>query len=446
VNDSPEQLPRALKRTLKYSDLVLYGLAYISPFAPFTTLGFVWKESNGLIVLAYVLGSVCMYFTARSYATMVSTVANAGSVYGFAQFALGPFAGFIAGWLVLLDYLLIPAFCFVSFGIAMNTLLPGTDRTVWIVLVIVLTTLVNWFGIKVTSRANFVAVAIQVIVVVGFVALAYLALRSGKGTGRLTIDPLFTPSALAGAHIFGATSICIMSFLGFDAVSTLSEEVVGGDRRIVARSIIDVLLISSFIFIGVTWVLGNLMSGYNLRDPATAIYDVAAWAIAPWVAQVLAWTNATVVALSTAIPTQVGVARVVYAMGRDRQLPPILAKLHPRHATPYVAMLTTAALSLVIALYFEQSLDELTSIVNFGALSAFLLLHASVLGYFAIKGRSRSWFVHWLVPICGILVVVMVLAGMSASALTVGVAWLVVGVGYGLALKKKRAGKLPAPL
>jgi amino acid transporter len=102
-----------LKRSLRYWDLVLYGLAYIAPFAPLSTLGFVWSESNGLIVLAYVLGAVCMYFTAQSYATMTETLPTAGSVYGFARHSLGVFPGFIAGWMILLDYLLIPAFVYV---------------------------------------------------------------------------------------------------------------------------------------------------------------------------------------------------------------------------------------------------------------------------------------------------------------------------------------------
>src|ERR1700728_1943805 len=123
-----------LRRSLGYWDLVLYGLAYIAPFAPLTTLGFVWKESNGLIVLAYILGAVCMYFTAQSYATMTETLPTAGSVYGFARRSLGAFPGFVAGWMILLDYLLIPAFVYVLIAVALETLLPGFDRGVSIVL------------------------------------------------------------------------------------------------------------------------------------------------------------------------------------------------------------------------------------------------------------------------------------------------------------------------
>ncbi len=435
-----------LKRSLTYWDLVLYGLAYIAPFAPLSTLGFVWNESNGLIVLAYVLGGVCMYFTARSYATMTEMLPTAGSVYGFARHCLGAFPGFIAGWMILLDYLLIPAFVYVLMAVALETLLPGIDRGVWIVLLVAITTGVNWFGITVTSRANFVSVALQVTILLGFMALGVMALYGGKGNGALTLKPVFNAAAFNAGRIFSATSICIMSFLGFDAVSTLAEEVRGGDRRVVGRAIIAVLVLSAVFFVCLTWVLGNLLSGITIKDPAAAVYELAAWATGPWSAVVLAWAFATVVGVSNALPMQVGVARVVFAMGRDRQLPKALARIHPRYHTPYVGMLVTAAISLAVALYMKNRLDDLASIVNFGALSGFLLLHVSVLARFAVKLRSRAWAAHWLVPVCGILVVLAVFSGMSALAVKVGVTWFAVGLIYGAVLKSRHREDLHVPL
>src|SRR5579871_6190647 len=202
----PGSGPRILKRSLGYWDLVLYGLAYIAPFAPLSTLGFVWQESGGLIVLAYLLGGVCMYFTAKSYAIMTEAMPTAGSVYGFARAALGTFPGFMAGWMILLDYLLIPAFVYVLIAVALDTLLPGIDRAVWIVLLALATTGVNWFGITFTSRANFIAVAAQVGVLILFMALAVAALHSGKGNGALTLKPLFDAASFDAGKIFSATS------------------------------------------------------------------------------------------------------------------------------------------------------------------------------------------------------------------------------------------------
>jgi amino acid transporter len=435
-----------LKRSLRYWDLVLYGLAYIAPFAPFSTLGFVWSESNGLIVLAYVLGAVCMYFTAQSYATMTETLPTAGSVYGFARHSLGAFPGFIAGWMILLDYLLIPAFVYVLIAVALETLLPGVDRGIWILSMVAMTTGINWFGITVTSRANFFSVALQVIIMVGFLILGLFALYAGKGNGALTLRPVFDAGAFDAGKIFSATSICIMSFLGFDAVSTLAEEVEGGDRGVVGRAIIAVLVLSAVFFVAVTWVLGNLLPGIAIKDQAAAVYELAAWATGPWTAVVLAWAYAGIVGLSNALPMQAGVARVVFAMGRDRQLPRVLARVHPRYHTPYMGMLVTAALSLAVAVHMKNRLDDLASIVNFGALSGFLFLHISVLAYFGVRQRSAALIRHWLVPICGIVVVLAVFSGMSALAVKVGCAWLAVGLVYGLALKAMHREGLNVPL
>jgi amino acid transporter len=435
-----------LKRSLTYWDLVLYGLAYIAPFAPLGTLGFVYSESNGLIVLAYLLGGICMYFTAQSYATMTEALPTAGSVYGFARHSLGAFPGFIAGWMILLDYLLIPAFVYVLIAVALETLLPGIDRGVWIVLLVVVTTGVNWFGITVTSRANFASVALQVIILVGFVGLCVAALYAGKGNGALTLRPVFDVRAFDAGKIFSATSICIMSFLGFDAVSTLAEEVEGGDRRVVGRAIIAVLVFSAVFFVGLTWVLGNLMPGIAVKDQSAAIYELAAWATGPWTALVLAWAYAAIVGLSNALPMQVGVARVVFAMGRDRQLPSVLARIHPRYHTPYVGMVFTAILSLAVALFMKNRLDDLASIVNFGALSGFFFLHVSVLARFGLRLRSRAWAAHWVVPLLGIVVVLAVFSGMSGLAVKVGSAWLVAGLLYGTILKAMRRKELHVPL
>src|SRR5580698_10456334 len=176
-----------LRRTLTYGDLLIYGLAYVSPFALLQTVGFVWEASNGLIVLAYVLGAVCMYFTAKSYALMTDTVPNAGSVYGFARHALGPFAGFIAGWMILLDYLLIPAYIYVLMAVALGTLMPQVDRALWIVALGGATLGINWFGVKVTSRVNLISVAIQLAIMVLLIVLGVSALHHGKGNGALTL-------------------------------------------------------------------------------------------------------------------------------------------------------------------------------------------------------------------------------------------------------------------
>lgn len=434
--------PAALHGTLSFRDLLAYGLAYVSPFAPLATIGYVWRASDGLIVLAYVFAAVCMYFTAQSYATMTAVVPNAGSVYGFARHALGPLPGFIAGWMILLDYLLIPAYIYVVIAVAMGTLVPQVDRGVWILLLALVTLGINWFGIAVTSRVNMLSVAVQIGFVAILLACSIKALHAGKGTGALTVEPLFVARLFHLKSIFAATSLCVMSFLGFDAISTLAEEVKDGDRRLVGRAIVSVLVLSGGLFALVAWVLGNLLVGFRIHDLAAASYELAAWSIGAWASIALAWLSAALVGFTNALPMQAGVARVLYAMGRDLQLPRAFARVHPRYGTPYVGMLVSTALSLAVALAMRFRMGELVSMVNFGALSGFLLLHVSVLRLFWMKGRSRRWFVHLLVPLAGIAVVVAVLSGLSGLAMTLGLAWLAAGVLYGLVLRRANRDQL----
>src|SRR5580692_4154812 len=432
----------SLRRTLSFYDLVIYGVAYVCPFGIFQSLGFVWDASNGLIVLAYILATICMYFTAKSYAVMTEAVPSAGSIYGYARHALGPFAGFIGGWMILLDYLLIPAYVYVFMAVALGTLMPQVDRAFWIVTLGAATLGINWFGVKVTSRVNLFSVAIQLAVIALLLTLGVVALYHGKGNGALTLRPLYAPDLYHLKSIFTATSICVMSYLGFDAISTLSEEVTSNDRRLVGRAILSVLFVAAAIVTVIAWVFGDLMSGFTIKDPAAATYEVVAWAMGPAASALTAWVMATLVGVTNALPMQVGVARVMYAMGRDRQLPAVLAKIHPKHGTPYVGMVATAVISVTVSLLMRYQMDELVSIVNFGALSGFLLLHVSVIAQFWVKGRSGRWIVHLAIPVAGSIVVLAVLSGMSSMALVLGLAWLAAGLVYGAVLVSRRRAEL----
>jgi amino acid transporter len=258
----------------------------------------------------------------------------------------------------------------------------------------------------------------------------------------LTLRPLYSPGLFHASAVFSATSICVMSFLGFDAISTLGEEVKGNDKHVMGRAIVGVLVLSATLFALMALILGNLMNGFHFADAATSSYDLASWAIGPWAGLLLAWVTATVVGFTNALPMQVGVARVLFAMGRDRQLPRILSTLHPKYGTPYVGMLVTSGISLSVALAMRYLMDELVSLVNFGALSAFLLLHASVIRLFWIQQRSGKWLVHLVIPLLGIAVVLAVMSGMSPLAMTLGIVWLVVGLSYGLLLRKRNRNEL----
>ncbi len=411
--------PDRFRRELRLSDLIAYGLAYIAPISPLSTLGLVWAAANG---------GLCMAFTAFSYAAMVREVHSAGSVYGFARVVLGPFAGFVAGWMILLDYLLIPAFVYVVMAVALGELMPGIDRAVWIVLLAAFTTAVNWFGIGSTAKVSFAAVVAQVVVMVALLALAVVVRWHHFGAAALGPAPFWhTPFSL-GAVLAG-TSICVMSFLGFDAVSTLAEDTADRSGRTLGRAILLVLGFATTLFVISAWILGNAMIGAHFNSLDAAAYELAGQLGGVWAGIALAWAYAILVGFSNALPMQVGVARVLYAMARDRQLPGALARLHPRHNTPHVAMLASTAVSLAVALWLRESMDQLAAFVNFGALFGFALIHVCVMVHFARAAR-RNWLTHRVSPLLGIAVVLAILSGMNRAALVLGSVWLVAGLAW----------------
>lgn len=420
-----------LKRALSYRDLVFYGLAYTAPVAPLTMAGFVWEESRGLIALAYLLGALCVYFTASSYAVMTRAMPSAGSVYGFAGRTMGPFAGYLAGWMILLDYLLVPAFTYALCAVSLETLLPGIDRGTWVVVSVLATFAVNWFGISVTSRVSLWSVVLQLLLLAGVLVICLFALLKGQGSGALTLAPFYSPAQWDGTAVLAATSICVMSYLGFDAVSTLAEEVKDGDTRVVGKAILTNLAITVCLFVLSGWVLGNLLLGFTEPDPARLIYDLLASMLGPQAAIALAWFLVIVVGVPNVLPMQVGVARVLFAMGREHTLPAVLAKVHPRNGNPYVAMIVSTAVSLAIALLMRDRISELAMFISVGALTGFMFVHLSVLVQFG-RHAGRRWWAHVVAPLVGIATILTILTHLGQMALTVGGVWLLLGLLYRL--------------
>lgn len=429
-----------LKRSLGFFDLVAYGLAYMALIAPLTNLGFVWTAAGGVVAGAYVVAAICMYFTAQSYATMSRIVPNAGSVYGFARHSLGDFWGFFAGWGVLLDYLMVPALVFALMAVGMQMLVPEIPRSGWIVGVALLMLGINWAGIKVAARVNAVSVIAQLVMVVGVMALLLMAMNQGTASGaRLSAQPFLGdgPTLPWGQWLAGA-SVAVMTFLGFDAVSTLSEEVKNpNDRSTVSRAIIAVLAIAASLYVLVTWILGSAMAAIQLQDPAAAIFELLGQVVGPWSPVLLAWLMGIVVGFTNTLPMLAGVARILMAMGRDRQLPAPLGWVHAGTGVPRVATVVSTLVSLVVALWLKDRIDLLASIISFGALVGFLMLHLAVLVHFHREPSGRHVFFHRVVPVVGILSVLAILSGMHAAALEVGLAWILVGGAYGLYLRRR---------
>ena len=418
-----------LRRALSVRDLVVYGMVFMVPIAPFGVFGFVFKDSKGMVALAYLVGLVGMFFTAMSYASMSRAFPVAGSLYSYVGRGLQDAAGFLAGWLILLDYILVPALLYIFSIVALRPLFPAVPDLVWLVLFVGFNAVVNLVGIRLTARVNFCMLGFEILTLAIFIVAGLLALHRGLGAGALTLSPIYDPAVFSWATVVGATSIAVLSFLGFDGISTLAEESVGG-RDAVARATIAALLLVGVLFIVQTWIAADLARGMQFSSPETAFYEIAGRAGGTPLRLLVIGANILATGIANALAAQAAVSRILYAMARDGKLPAALARVHPRYQTPYVSTLIVAGISVGIGLLFARRVDDLTRIVNFGALSGFLLLHVAVINHFVIRGGSRAWFSHLVSPLAGFAVIGFVLYEMDNAAKIMGAAWIAAGIVY----------------
>lgn len=423
-----------LKRSLTLRDLIVYGMIFMVPIAPFGIYGYVADGSKGMVALAYLIGMAGMIFTALSYAQMSKAFPIAGSVYSYAQRGIHPVVGFFAGWAVLLDYILVPSLLYIVSANALGSLLPAVPAWIWLVLFIVINSVINVLGVEFTAKANMIILAFELIVLLLFIIIGIVAINKGIGSG-FSAKPIYDESHFSFSLVMGAVSLAVLSFLGFDGISTLAEETKGG-KDTVGKAAVWSLLLVGVLFIVQTWIASLIMPDYSkFKSLDTAFYEVAELAGGVWLKNLCIIATAISWGLANALAAQAAISRILYSMGRDRNLPKVLAKVHPKFQTPYFSTILVGVISIIIGLAFMGKTSALTSLVNFGALSAFLLLHVSVIYHFIIRKKSTRYFVHLVLPAIGFLVIGYVVYSLDAASITLGIGWLVIGVLYFLFLR-----------
>ncbi|MFJ2864775.1 APC family permease [Kitasatospora sp. NPDC087314] len=426
--------PGGLRRTLGVRDLMVYGLLFIAPMAPVGVFGVLDARSHGAVATVYLAATVAMGFTALSYAQMVRAVPQTGSVFAYARAGLGEGPGFIAGWMAMLDYLLIPAVAYLFSGIALNSLVPEVSRWVWTALAVVVTTALNLVGVRTAAVVGFAVLALEIAVLAVFVAAAVVALvqdgaRRGWDTPFTAVGP-FSPAA-----VVSAVSVAVLSYLGFDAIATFVEEAVGASAA-VARAVLWCLALAGVLFVAQTYLAALLEPTTPQQlaaDPAaqgSAFYDTVESGIGHWL-HVLVAASKAIGAAFAALAGQAAAGRLVFAMGREGRPPRVLGTVDPATAVPRRALLVAAVITMAAAVWAadrDDGLDQLTSVVNVGALTAFALLHASVIGWYTVRHGSRDRLRHLAVPALGIAVIGAVVYEASTTAQIVGLIWLAVGL------------------
>lgn len=447
--DSQRQLEsfgyrQELRRSVSTFDLLVYGLVFMVPIAPWTIFGVVYNSAAGMVPLVYAIGLLAMLFTALAYSQMAKPFPLAGSVFSYVGRGLHPGVGFFAGWAILLDYLLVPTLLYVFAAESMIGLFPGTPRWAWAILFVVVNTGINLAGIGSLKIANRLFLVIELAFVAIFIVIAVRAIQGQALPGvEWSATPLWNPAMISGPLLAAALSIAVLSFLGFDGISTLAEESTGS-RNPAGRAMIMALFVVAGLFILQTWLASLLAGGraaFSEGEAGNAFFTLVQAASSTGWMNAFFVVNVLAVGFANAMAAQAATSRLLFSMSRDGQLPGLLSKLSNRKV-PVAALLLVSAISLVLVLFFVGQIGLISSLVNFGALLGFCLLHVSVVWHYVVRRRSKNYVMHLAVPLLGFAIIAYVLFNADLLAKLGGLAWLLAG-GVVFAVNRARGGVSP---
>ncbi len=412
--------------------LVLFGLAFVGPTAPYAFFGVGSVKSHGHFALVYLIAMFAISFTAVSYGRMAAAFPEAGSTYAYASRALHPVAGYLAGWVMILDYLLMPMLCVIVAAVTSNKLVPAVPYFVWVLFTAATITGINLCGIEMTSRATIIFNAVLAVSIVWFVAAAARALLGGTGEGTLvSLKPFCNASNFSLAAVMSATPIAVLSFLGFDGISTLAEDAKNPEKN-VARATVLVCFVAGVVFILQTYLGQLIWSDYTRFSPIEAAFSdigrlIGGTSLFYFIAFLViaqAWASG--------ITSQASASRLLFGMARDGRLPPrLFGHVHSVLRTPIYSLLLMGSIAALGALLLD--LDQAAEVVNFGACLGFMAVNLSVLGLYFVRRRERRASQLWaniICPVAGFVICFYIWLSISLLAMRLGALWTIAGLVY----------------
>ncbi|MFB7638556.1 APC family permease [Peribacillus butanolivorans] len=419
-----------LKRSLNLWHIVLLGVGYMTPMVVFDTFGIVSEKTGGHVPTAYVIALIAMLFTAASYGKMVKVYPQAGSSYTYTQKTINPHLGFLVGWSSMLDYLFLPMVNAVLTKIYLTALFPEVSPWIWVVAFVLLMTVINLFNVNFAANFNSFLVFFQMLVIIIFVALVVKGVMGGEGTGEVfSIQPFIGSHMEMSTLITGATILCF-SFLGFDAVTTLSEETPNPTKTI-PRAIFLTAFIGGVLFVTAAFFTQLFFPDVSrFADPEAASPEIALY-VGGKLFQAFFLAGTLSGTLASGLASHASVSRLLYVMGRDQMIPKkLFGFIHPTYKTPFYNVIFVGAISLV-ALFLD--LVTAASLINFGALIAFTFVNICVIIH-AIRNKSfrsvKGFLSNILSPVIGAASVFILWLNLEMSSLILGVIWAVIGIGY----------------
>ncbi|MBW7995152.1 MAG: APC family permease [Candidatus Glassbacteria bacterium] len=428
------------KRVLKLRHLVTYGLAYVTPTAPFPMLGIVAIVTAGHLASTYVVAFIALFFTATSYAKMAYRHPLSGSAYSYSYRAIHPHIGFVVGWALFMTYMLVPLLSVIAVRDLCVQItqsvswLPEIPSWVWIFSFVVFMTGINFFGIKVTASANTIMTAAMILAAILFVVFAVIALLNGEGEATLlSTKPFFNPDTFSFTLIMSGASIAVFSFVGFDGVSTLAEEV-ENPRVNIGRATILVAVLCAFIFVIVAYLSQMVWPNFSELPRDVSAVLLISQRIGGTFFYYFVFAIMIVAGLSCALASQTAAARLMYGMGRDGVLPrKFFSYLSPRKKIPAYNLLLIAVVSFVLA--FLLNFERAAEVLNYGAFLGFFAVNLSVLFEYLIRKRPENFGVfevwrYFLMPALGMLVIGLIFLSLNTDVLKYVSYWMLVGCTY----------------
>ncbi|WP_395608977.1 APC family permease [Pseudomonas sp. B22129] len=417
-----------LQRTLSLGSVVLFGIAYMTPIIVLGTFGILAQSTAGMVPAAYLAALVAMFFTAMSYGRMASAFPVAGSAYSYVRKAISPKLGFIAGWAVLLDYLFLPMAIWLIGAAYLHSAFPAVPQWVWVLAFIGITTLINIIGLKLANGINALLMLVQALVLIAFVVLCIHYIGGDASKPLWTITPFFNGQMQMPLIMSGAAIACY-SFLGFDAVSTLTEET-RDPRRTIPRAIMLITLIGGLIFVGVSYFVQVAHPSFEFADVDSAAYEIARNIGGDLFVSIFL-IGLIVGQFASGLSAQASGSRLLFAMGRDGVLPKsFFGTLHERFGTPVNSILLCAVVAL---LALKLDVTTSTSFINFGAFLAFSLVNLSVIFHYWVGAKQRGvreLILFLVFPTIGLLADVWLMISLDHLAIYLGVVWLAIGLVY----------------
>lgn len=447
-NSSLEQFgyKQELRRVLGLWDVVLYGVLFMVIIAPHSIWGLVSQQALGMSTLVYIVGFVAIGFTALSYMRMSNRFPIAGSVYSYVQRGINPHVGFISGWLILLDYCITPALLYVMVANWGTMLVPGSPWYLWVVAFIALNTFVNIRGISMSRGIDVIIFIIEVLAVIAFVALGTQFILGGGGAGEFNLDPIWQEGKVDGHFLAAGISIAALNFLGFDGISTLAEETERPEKNI-GRGILIALCIIIVMFCVQTYMASLIQpdwASWSEEHANNAFFYGCQLIGGDIFMKIMLVINIVAIGIANIMNAQMAASRLLYSMGRDKVIPHVFGKVHPKYQTPWVGALFIGAVALVLSLILTMA--DLATLVNFGALASFIMLNFATFWFFFVKERRNKtlgdWVKYFICPWIGCLILAYVFTGFELMTYVMGITWLVIGLIVG-AVKSKGYKEVP---